>query len=147
MNTFLFAPWRSVSSALNASTLLLRLIFGGLMIPHGYAKLTHFAEYQNDFLNLLGMGTTVSLGLAIFAELGCSILLVMGLLTRLALIPLIVTALVIVFSAHGGEILGDGEHGFLYLAVYVSLLLTGPGQYSVDQLLFGRSARADRRFV
>ncbi|WP_217371885.1 DoxX family protein [Spirosoma rhododendri] len=129
------------------STLLLRLVFGGLMIPHGYAKLTHFAEYQSDFLNLMGMGTNISLGLAIFAELGCSVLLVLGLLTRLALIPLIITALVIVFSAHEGQILGDGEHGFLYLAVYVSLLITGPGQYSIDQTLFGRSATADRRFV
>lgn len=147
MNTFLLPPWRSASSALSASALLLRLIFGGLMIPHGYAKLAHFTEYQSDFLNLLGLGTSVSLGLAIFAELGCSVLLVLGLLTRLALIPLIGTALVIVFMAHGGEILGDGEHGFLYLGVYIALLLTGPGQYSVDQLLFSRSAMADRRFV
>ncbi|WP_288424159.1 DoxX family protein [uncultured Spirosoma sp.] len=147
MDTSLFAPWRSTASALNASTLLLRLIFGGLMIPHGYAKLTHFAEYQNDFMNLLGLGTAVSLSLAIVAEFGCSILLVLGLFTRLALVPLIVTTLVIVFGAHGGEILGDGEHGFLYLGVYLSLLLTGPGQYSVDQRLFGRSASANRRFV
>jgi putative oxidoreductase len=117
------------------------------MIPHGYAKLINFAEYQKDFLNLLGMGTNVSLGLAIFAELGCSVLLVLGLFTRLALIPLIVTALVIVFMAHGGDITGDGGHGFLYLAVYVSLLITGPGQYSLDQRLFGRSASAERRFV
>lgn len=147
MNTLLFAPWRSAASALNASTLLLRLIFGGLMIPHGYAKLTHFAEYQSNFMNLLGLGTAVSLSLAIFAELGCSILLVLGLFTRPALVPLVITALVIVFMAHGGEIMGDGEHGFLYLGVYLSLLLTGPGQYSIDQLLFGRSASIDRRFM
>lgn len=145
MTRFLFAPWRAAPAALNAAALVLRLVFGGLMIPHGYAKLTNFADYQKDFMNLLGMGTSVSLSMAIFAELGCSILLVLGLFTRLALIPLIVTALVIVFIAHGGEILGDGEHGFLYLAVYVVLMLTGPGQYSLDSLLFGRSGASARR--
>lgn len=139
MNTPLVSPWQSASAALNWSALLLRLTFGILMIPHGYAKLVHFSEWQNEFMSFLGMSGAVSLSLAIFAELVCSAFLVLGLFTRLALVPLIITALVIVLVAHEGDIFGDAAAGFFYLVTYIVLLLIGPGQYSLDALLFGRS--------
>ncbi|QKZ13212.1 DoxX family protein [Spirosoma sp. KUDC1026] len=147
MNTSLVSPWPSASAALNGSSLLLRLTFGVLMIPHGYAKLVHFSEWQNEFMSFLGMSGAVSLSLAIFAELVCSVLLILGLFTRLALIPLIITTLVIVFSAHEGDIFGDAAPGFFYLTGYVVLLLVGPGRYSLDNLLFTRSTDSTKRLV
>jgi putative oxidoreductase len=60
---------------------------------------------------------------------------VIGLFTRLALIPLIITTLVIVFVVHGNDPLGDKEHGILFLIPYLALLLAGPGKYAADRLL------------
>ncbi len=124
------------ATGLNFVTLLLRVVFGLLMmIPHGYAKLVNFDKIAPKFMNFMGLGQTASLGLVIFAEFFCSLALILGLFTRLALVPLIVAASVIVFRAHAGDILGEAEHGFLYLTVYFVLMVTGPGKYSVDGMI------------
>jgi putative oxidoreductase len=86
-------------------------------------------------MNFIGLGSANSLALVIFAELFCSALLAAGLFTRLVLVALIITALVIVFKAHGGDIFGDAETGFLYLISYVAIFITGSGKYSADKLL------------
>jgi putative oxidoreductase len=121
--------------AFNISMFLLRAGLGLLMIPHGYDKLVHFATYKKDFMNFLGMGGTISLALTVFAEFFCSIFLMMGLFSRLTVIPLIINMLVAIFKAHNGDIFGDGEHGSLYLIGYLAILLCGPGKASVDGIM------------
>jgi len=120
------------TAAFNLATLLLRLGMGGLMLPHGYDKLIHFNQYRGKFINFLGMGTTLSLALAIFAEFFCAMFLVMGLFSRIVLIPLIIGISVALFKAHHGQIFGDGEHAGLFLFGFLALLLLGPGKISVD---------------
>jgi putative oxidoreductase len=63
------------------------------------------------------------------------VLLVIGWATRFVLVPLIITMLVAVFVAHGGDIFGKGELAFFYLMVYIILLITGAGKYSADNFL------------
>lgn len=126
----------SGSAAINASTLILRLSLGLLMANHGFRKLTGYAEMAPDFLDFMGLGGEVSLALAVFAEFFCSMLLVLGMFTRFALIPLIATMLVAVFIAHAGQDFGEKEHALLFLFPYLSLLILGPGKYSVDYLMF-----------
>jgi putative oxidoreductase len=120
------------NAAFNLATLLLRLGMGGLMIPHGYDKLVHFNQYREKFINFLGIGTTLSLVLVIFAEFFCAMFLVMGLFTRIVLIPMIIGISVALFKAHNGEIFGKGEHAGLFLFGFLALLLLGPGKISVD---------------
>ncbi len=122
------------AGAFNTAMLLLRLGLGILMMMHGYGKLVHFGDMQHKFMNFLGMGSTLSLALVVFAEFFCSLFLILGLFTRLASIPLIIATLVMVFKAHNGEIFGDGEHAALYLIGYLALLLVGPGKISVDSM-------------
>jgi putative oxidoreductase len=105
------------------------------MIPHGYDKLVHFAQYKKDFLNFLGMGPTLSLALVVFAEFFCSVFLIMGLFTRLVASILLIELLVVVFKAHQGEIFGDGEHGMLFLIGYIAIILIGAGKASLDGIL------------
>ncbi|MBK7434575.1 MAG: DoxX family protein [Chitinophagaceae bacterium] len=86
------------AGAFNAAMLLLRLGVGIMMMEHGYQKLVHFGEYQQKFMNFLGLGSTFSLALVVFAEFFCSLFLILGLFTRLAAIPLIVVCCVIIFK-------------------------------------------------
>jgi putative oxidoreductase len=90
---------------------------------------------QTQFVSFLGMGPKVSLILAISAELGCSLLLLIGLFTRLATIPLIITMLTALFVAHGGAIFDEGGTSVLFFLIYAAILLIGPGTYSVDAKL------------
>ena len=119
----------------NLATFILRVSLGALMIPHGYNKLVNFAKYKGDFMNFLGLGPTLSLGLTVFAEFFCSVFLIMGLFTRPVVAILIIAMLVAVFKAHNGDIFGDGEHGSLFLAGYLAILLVGPGKASLDGIL------------
>ncbi len=123
------------AGAFNAAILLLRLGIGILMMAHGYDKLIHFSKYQAGFMNFLGMGSTMSLALVVFAEFFCSMFLILGLFTRLAAIPLLIATFVMVFKVHNREIFGDGETATLYLTAYLVLLLVGPGRISVDSMI------------
>ncbi len=123
---------------LNIALLILRVTAGALMAHHGYQKLSNFSSMEQKFMEFLGMSKSFSLSLAIGAEFFCSLFLIAGLFTRFIIVPLIVTMIVAVFSAHHGDIFGDGEHSFLYLAIYVSLLMKGAGKYSADALLFNK---------
>lgn len=123
------------AGAFSAAMLILRLGLGILMMAHGYNKLIHFGEMQHKFMNFMGMGSTASLALVVFAEFFCSLFLIIGLFTRLAAIPLIIATCVMVFKAHNGEVFGDGETAALYLTGYLVLLFVGPGRVSVDSMI------------
>lgn len=122
---------KSVSFAL----LLLRLSLGGLMIPHGFKKLMSFAAKSASFSDPFHIGGPASMSLTIFAEFFCALFVLVGLMTRLATIPLIIAMSVAVFYSHHGQVFGDGEHAALYLAGYIALLFAGPGKISVDRLI------------
>ena len=123
------------AGAFNAAMLFLRLAFGILMMNHGYQKLLHFADKQHSFMNFLGMGSTLSLALVIFAEFFCALFTMLGLFTRLAAIPLIIATCVMIFKVHNGDVFGDGETAALYLTGFLVLLLVGPGRVSVDSMI------------
>jgi len=123
------------AGAFSTAMLVLRLGVGTLMLMHGYDKLIHFAKYEPQFINFMGIGTTMSLALCVFAEFFCSLFLILGLITRLACIPLIINALVIIFKASDGNPFGKSELPTLYLVGYIVLLLVGPGRVSIDGMV------------
>jgi len=117
--------------------LLLRLTFGlSMLFGHGLPKLIDLlGDEPVKFYDFMGIGPELSLGLAAFAEAGCALLIALGLFTRLASLPLIVTMLVAIFGAHWGDPFGKYEKALLYLIPYISLLIAGPGWYSIDAQL------------
>lgn len=118
--------------AFNFAMLVLRTGLGIVMLPHGFQKLVHFAEYRTKFYNFFGIGSTISLSLAIFAELLCSIFLVLGLFTRSAALILALFTSVIIFKVNTGTILGKSEFELTLLLGFFTLLLVGGGKYSVE---------------
>lgn len=115
--------------------LVLRLALGlPMAYLHGWDKLMKFNEMAPKFAILPGVPPTVSLGLAVFAELVCAVLLAVGFLTRFAALNLVVTMGVAFFMAHGGKLSGEGsgEMAYLYLAGFTALLFTGAGKFSAD---------------
>lgn len=124
------------TTRVDIALLLLRVAFGGLMLyGHGWGK---FYQLLGDapirFEDPLGFGMLTTYGLAIFAEVLCAFLVVIGLFTRWAVLPIIFTMLVAIFFIHYHDPFYKMELALLYLAPFVALLLTGAGRYSLDGL-------------
>lgn len=104
-----------------------------MLFGHGLPKLMAWNERFHTFGDPLGVGSEVSYLLAVFAEVFCSVFLMLGWWTRLAVIPLIITMLVAAFIVHGADPWGRKEMAILYLMPFLTLLITGPGRYSLDR--------------
>lgn len=127
--------------------LVIRIIMGLLMAFFGYAKLSHFSEMAaSDFwmknVSFLGMHGQIPLALTIFAELFCSIFLILGLFTRFSLAVLMFCMGFIFLVVFPFSIINSGDNGmefntaFTYFVIYLGLFFTGPGKYSLDRKLF-----------
>lgn len=134
MKTNLLFSCQKTDVTLSALILALRLFFGIMLITHGYAKMMNFDALSATFADPLGVGSHVSLLLAIFAEVVCAVAFIFGFLFRLAVLPMIVTMAVAFFVVHGGTV-AHGELALVYLVVFTLLLLVGPGRFSLDAIL------------
>lgn len=123
------------------AALILRIGLGGaLMYGHGLGKWPRlFSGEEIKFADPLGFGPEFTLGFAVLAEVVCSVLLMLGLLTRWSLIPMIITMLTLVFVVHIDDGFRGQEKALLFLVGFVALLFTGPGKYSVDAFLEKRN--------
>ena len=120
---------------LSLGLLVLRVSFGSMMLfSHGLGKLMSFSEKHSMFPDPLGAGSSLSMTLAIGAEVFCSAALILGIATRLAAVPLIITMLVAVLIVHADDPFAKKEFALLYLAPFITLMLTGPGKFSIDEL-------------
>ncbi len=126
------------SRTVDLGLLILRVGISLLMIPHGWSKLEQLRTNPDDFYNFLGLGSELSLLLTVIAEFFCSILLILGIGTRLILIPLMIAMLVAVFMVLVDRPFADKELALLYLVPYLTLFITGPGKHSLDFLFFGK---------
>lgn len=113
--------------------LLVRILAGGMMLTHGIPKIGRFfGEGPVQFAAPFGLGPEISLGLAIFAEVACAILVMIGFKTRWATIPLMITMLVAAFYAHGSDPFSKKELSLTFFTLFLSIN-SGPGRYSVDE--------------
>jgi len=113
--------------------LLVRLLAGGMMLTHGLPKFDRlFGEGPVKFADPFGLGPEISLGLVLFAEVGCSLLVMAGFKTRWATLPLLFTMLMAAFYAHGSDPFSEKELSLLFFTVFLSILISGGGRYSLD---------------
>lgn len=123
----------------DSAMLFLRIFAGGMLLWHGVMKIQNFDYMADTFPSVLWMGSKASLVMATLVEVGCSVFIIAGALTRLALIPAAFTMFVATFFGHPGS--GFGELSFVYMGTFISLFIAGPGMYSMDRLLFVPQAK------
>ena len=122
--------------------LFVRIFFGALFFMHGLDKMMNFSQLSQTFPSVLGLGSYMTLMLSIFCEFACSIFLIVGMLTRIVLIPMIASMAVAFFDIHDG-FMPEGELSLIYLIVFIVLFITGPGRYSADYLI-DRKVKKDK---
>ena len=135
---FLF-PTEDVSIVNSSLLLAARFIFGLTFLSHGLSKWVAFESLALSFPDPLGVGSTISLLLILFAEVICSIAFIVGFMYRLLMIPMIFAMLMAVFVIHSGDPLATRELAIIYLTIFVIMYITGPGNFSVDAAIYRHS--------
>jgi len=121
---------------IDLAVFITRITAAALMLSHGLPKLGMlFSDNAARFPAVFGMSSEISLLLTVFAEVICSVFILFGVGTRLAVVPLIITMLVAVLYIHAADPFTKQEPGIQYLILYVILFITGSGKYSLDYLL------------
>ncbi len=120
---------------LDWALLALRIFVGLGMLTHGFPKLMMLLTGKIEFINFFGIGQKTSLILAVFAEIFCSLFVLMGLFTRFTVVPLIITMLVAVFIVHANQSFSKQEMALLYLFHYLIIFVAGPGNFSIDRMI------------
>lgn len=130
LQNFLFPTYHSMG----LSTLLLvcRIAFGSMFISHGLQKLASFSIISNTFPSVMGMGSKLSLCLAIFAEVFCTMGFITGFLYRLSMLPMIFTMCMAAFVIHAKDPFSTKELALLYLFVFIMMYILGPGSFAAD---------------
>ena len=130
IQNFLFPTYHS----LGLSTLLLvcRIAFGSMFITHGLQKLASFSMLSGSFPSVMGMGSKLSLCLAIFAEVFCTMAFITGFLYRLSMLPMIFTMSIAAFVIHANDPFSAKELALLYLFIFILLYILGPGSFAAD---------------
>lgn len=136
--------------------LILRVGMGGYMLTHGWGKLQMvLAGGFDQFGDPIGLGNRASLVLVMMAEFVCALLVVLGLATRFAAVPLVVAMAVAAFVAHGNDpwtmetaalrfMAGEAqswasrEPALMYLIPFLALIFTGAGRFSLDGVIAPR---------
>jgi putative oxidoreductase len=127
------------AGGVNTWLLLARLSIGVFMLTHGIPKLQNLVAGNMKFADPIGIGALPSFLLVVFAEVICSVLLMLGLATRFACVPLLINMSVAAFIVHTHDAFGKKELALLYLVFYLGFLILGPGKYSIDHLIGGKS--------
>jgi putative oxidoreductase len=143
MFKMLFSPSQD-SAFTNLALLIMRLWLGSAMfLNHGFEKLVNFNSLAANFPDPLHIGQSVSLALVMFAEVAGSMMLIIGVLTRLGALMLVIDMFVAFLMVHQSALTGknSGELAFIYLAGFVMLLIAGGGMISLDMVIFGKSRK------
>ena len=112
---------------------LYRISLSAFMLTHGLPKLTRLFEGNgSNFPDPLGIGNNLSLLLAVMGEVVAPLLIIPGLFTRLATIPVMTAMSVAAFIVHSTDPFARKEMALLYLTGYLTILIFGPGRYSAD---------------
>lgn len=145
LTKFLFHGTEQASRSTHAGLLLFRFIIGlsyvtvfDKMLPSNGGN---WGPPEWFVADVAEMGLPIPLFFAwcaVLAEFIGGILLMLGLLTRVAAFFLIITMAVAFFLQHGGNP-DDGLLALVYLFMTISLFLTGPGKFSLDHLINKRN--------
>jgi putative oxidoreductase len=123
--------------------LISRLTIGGIFVQTGWGKITHLDKVINFFTSLGIPAPRLQAPFVAAVELGCGALVLIGLFTRLAAIPLIGTMVVAIITVKIKDVNDYSDFlslsEYLFIVLLVWLIIKGAGSLSVDRFLVDRS--------
>jgi putative oxidoreductase len=126
------------NTALQIAQTILRVSVGLLMIHNGFSKLADVQKFADNVVTFIGLPFPVFFTYcAAYTEIIGSILLSLGLFTRLNALALLMTMTIAIYFHLKGEGLRVApiETASLYALFFLFFLLKGGGKFSLDALL------------
>ncbi|MFI8479247.1 DoxX family protein [Pseudomonas sp. NPDC078700] len=120
--------WALLFMRVSVSLLLLKV--------HGLPKLLHFSQQVQVIEDPFGLGGAMTVSLAVFAEVLCPLLIIFGVFTRLACLPVIVLLLVSLLLVHPQWSLEEGQFAWLLLILFTALTIAGGGRIAAGRSVF-----------
>jgi putative oxidoreductase len=108
-----------------------------LLWVHGLPKLMDFNAQLSLIEDPFHLGAPVTLSLSIFAEVLCPLLILVGVLARLACLPILFLLLVALLLVHPEWTLFEGQFGWLLLILFTTVLIAGPGRFAMSTRFSG----------
>lgn len=105
-----------------------------LLWVHGLPKLLHWSVELQRIEDPFGLGAHLTLGLAVFAEVLCPVLLILGVFARLACLPVLAVLAVALAVVHPDWTVEQGQFAWLLTILFAGLALTGPGPLVIGSL-------------
>lgn len=112
--------------------LVLRIGFTAMILTHGIPKINMLLDNPSAFPDVIGIGGTAALLLAILGEVIAPLFVLIGFKARIAAIPTIITMAVAIFVVHANDDFGTKEKALLYLCGFLVIAIAGAGRYSID---------------
>ncbi len=128
----------------NMGRLFLRLFVGIMMMQFGIRQLSNFDAAKAMFPSILGIDPGIILVLMISIEIGCSLFIMAGFMTRIMTVPPFISMIVAEYYilhdlvSQAPYMLSWSQQGYvpiMFLGIYFFIMLVGPGKISVDYFL------------
>jgi len=147
MKTILTFIRKSTATALTDTQMGLGLlflrVFGALALlrTHGLPKLWDVEGTVAHIPDPMGIGGTLSAYYAIFANVGCAILILVGLFTRWAALAIVSITLSGLFLVHAADPVKVQDTPLIYSVVFITLIIMGSGKYALDAKMFNTRSK------
>ena len=119
--------------------LFVRWSLAAVFIPSGWGKIHDLAKVTAYFTELGIPSPHANAILVSLTELGCGVLLLLGIVGRLAALPIVANMVVAVITAKREELHGIADlfalDEFIYIVLSLVVITLGPGLFSIDALL------------
>lgn len=127
----------------NLSRLFLRLFTGVMFLQLGIRQMLHLEEFAQSAMGAMGLANESTIVSIVVIELLCAVCIILGLFTRVALIPsigiMIYAESVIASATHvsaAGQMFNfEPGYPIMFLGIFIYILLAGPGKISLDYLI------------
>jgi len=132
----------------NLARLFIRLFVGVMFMQFGIRHWVNFDVLAPVFPSVLGLGHETCLVSMIIIEIGCSMFIILGFLTRLSAIPPMLSMVFAEYyilhdllpdvSVYGLDSVEPGYLPIMFIGIYIFILLAGPGRISLDYFITHR---------
>ena len=126
--------------------LLVRLSLAAVFVPSGWGKLHDLGKVTGFFTELGIPAPHFNATLVAVSELGCGALLLVGVLSRLAAMPLVISMTIAIITAKRADLSGVTDlfavDEFIYIVMAIVVIVLGAGLVSVDGLVARRMKMA-----